>query len=1610
MSAGRETTRKKWRKRLFRLCFLALVFGLGGFALAEDAPFNGKSQIYTYELGVRPNIIFGVTDTITLTRWAYGWEDGKYKDCTTTNPNSCPAYCGPPVPSWGAPPTKYYCPSYHYGIRRYNQSVNTFNGAAQCVGTFAPLRHLGQYMTSHPLLGAVFTFTHNAAANACDITNTRTGTVRRLPYRNYSGDEWNQATSTIQSALWAMLYMDETINAAPFNQAPWNSKVRGYLQRTDAADDPPRFGNRVRWAMQKTNFRPQDGTPDYDLNPGTTEWYGDWYGPSPEMRDGPIAPPQMTGSFVPPFGAAGAHYWGVFPHDGWGGCMLTETATEPWQAVYSDKLRYLFMGGVINALHGNITEYNYPKTFTPLAEMLLDAAFFYWGFPPYSCYQSRVANSALAHDYQAPAKGRARIDPFDIQDIAGSGNTTGYPAMIGVPVGNPYASARRQDNLSASSYVMANNFYLLLTTDKPLHDNYQPLLHWNYRVDGGDPEGGIMWNLIDDASYTDVNRIVGNHDMSIVGCNKSLSGSPNCDNPSTLTDLDSVEDNMVCAANLVNRPDGTWFRPACESYANWDETLGSNYFDDFAGLLWQLDKITDTPGDYSAADYGVACTAVHPNGRYGDGGIPNRGTNCVRQAITVDVISMTDSNLFRNAALNSMGRYYAVHKPHQNLGAPGDPYYWDPLDPYFPEFGRDCEYASRPGDCYVPHTLARAFNNWFNSLASRNVEIDMAYSLVQPAIAIDPYSPGEPESTAVYVPMFVPTPSTLYEGRLFAYKSTVTGLMDFVSASNSSFQQGGLISSRYNANLIQAGTVAGWGSVVPAVAPRQKSARPLRYRVEDAGSLLTMRPLAGGTFSSMRADRKIYTQSAPGAAFQEVYNVIHNNLSLFELETGNEDIDQKRKQTLVKRIYNGIRSFWEGGDALTSWRLGDTINAKPVVVGPPSPFFTDNVALTAFTGYGGGQEYSKFRQFFGQRRRMVYLATNDGVLHAFRSGVYSGGKYLNEAPYEEWAYIPPGLLPTFKHRVSAWDGGNTAQSYQAGSVSGTWSGGYIGGSWRSGWNFGSWQAGRMGGSTVQARLYGIDATPTIADVWLDLNGDGVKSCPAAGGCEWRTIVFGGLGRGGRAYYSLDVTDPDNPAPIPNARDFSYNSNPATCASDNYGSCYLGYTTSEPAIGRIKVLEPGGNIKEMWIAAFGLGWHSTSDPTFPECPDSTPEPTDLPCYNKFGVPEAATGRGIVILNLTTMSKLYEAYYTPGAGNHKANMLYSVAAGVKLFDADGDGYTDRIFWGDLGGQLWRMKTDGLMKVNGAITNPNTRLNECASYAALAANNDCMFPQRFFAAPEPAAAGAPPSKYGPDKPWHSIWATPAVMPFDQGIDYVGVGTGNKGDLLQSGSLAVPTDGMFFAVRDNWQWLDNDLPAKIGSGTYQLSNATTPTEGVKPVGWYYPLGNIGRGEKAVEKPITFNGHFMFTTFVPDNDLDPGTPFDSSKAGFVTKQRYGRSYIYAIHAPSGHYPYEGIFNCGGTTGISCDPDERRGPYFIEGYSPGLTRVDINYGATADSYIPSQNPQKKPVTLIFAAGSSGTMHIRAPTAAELAGTGPPKEAESKIRSHFRLIYWRSIRP
>ena len=136
--------------------------------------------------------------------------------------------------------------------------------------------------------------------------------------------------------------------------------------------------------------------------------------------------------------------------------------------------------------------------------------------------------------------------------------------------------------------------------------------------------------------------------------------------------------------------------------------------------------------------------------------------------------------------------------------------------------------------------------------------------------------------------------------------------------------------------------------------------------------------------------------------------------------------------------------------------LGDMISSQPVYVKtPPFAYVDDN--------------YSTFRDTTQKNRTaMVYVAVNDGMLHAFNA----------DTGIEQWAYIPPTVMPNLCKLADI----NYSTNHQ----------------------------------------YYVDGSPTLGDICPNAPG---STCS---GSQWKTLLVGGLNAGGRGYYALDVTDPANP--------------------------------------------------------------------------------------------------------------------------------------------------------------------------------------------------------------------------------------------------------------------------------------------------------------------------------------------------------------------------------------------------------------------------------------------------------------------------------------------------
>lgn len=216
------------------------------------------------------------------------------------------------------------------------------------------------------------------------------------------------------------------------------------------------------------------------------------------------------------------------------------------------------------------------------------------------------------------------------------------------------------------------------------------------------------------------------------------------------------------------------------------------------------------------------------------------------------------------------------------------------------------------------------------------------------------------------------------------------------------------------------------------------------------------------------------------------------------------------------------------------------------------------------------------------RPPMVYAAANDGMLHAFRASGEDAGS-------EAWAYVPALVLPALY---------------------------------------------RLADRNYAARhRYLLDGSPVAGDI--------CPTAPAAACAagEWRTILVGGYGAGGRGYYALDITDPAAPRAL-----WQY-----TAADD----ADLGLSFGNPVIAK---RADGG-----WVVAFTSGYNNTG-------------PGDGGGY--LFVLDAASGR--------PLHKI-----ATGAGSSDApSGLARISAWV---DSPSDNTASRLYGGDLLGNVWRFDID-------------------------------------------------------------------------------------------------------------------------------------------------------------------------------------------------------------------------------------------------------------------------------------------------------------------------------
>ena len=314
-------------------------------------------------------------------------------------------------------------------------------------------------------------------------------------------------------------------------------------------------------------------------------------------------------------------------------------------------------------------------------------------------------------------------------------------------------------------------------------------------------------------------------------------------------------------------------------------------------------------------------------------------------------------------------------------------------------------------------------------------------------------------------------------------------------------------------------------------------------------------------------------------------------------------------------------------------------------------------------------------------------------------------------------------------------------------------------------------------------LYLVDGSPKASDVWFYSDPtDTTKTTE-----EWRTVLVSGLRKGGKTYFALDITEPSTA----HSR-FLWEFPTEQALLDKMGQSW-----SDPAIGKVKV-EVGDGLYERWVAFIGGGY----------------DPND------------EKGLGLFVVDLKTGQLIKEFSGLEG-------MTKCFAAPPKAVDTNGDGYVDKVYIGDVGGQMWVFD----VSFNKVENKSNTLWS-----GKILFKSPSVSPER-----------------------HPIYYQPAVAFDPQSNLWVFFGTGNRERPMEIGTeriYAVKDDGLGDNGLGRYPLKEDDLKNVTGNNTFQR-----PPDSYK--GWYIRLEGK---EKVLAKPTIFHHLLYLTTYTPKEDPEPCT------------------------------------------------------------------------------------------------------------------------------------------
>lgn len=370
--------------------------------------------------------------------------------------------------------------------------------------------------------------------------------------------------------------------------------------------------------------------------------------------------------------------------------------------------------------------------------------------------------------------------------------------------------------------------------------------------------------------------------------------------------------------------------------------------------------------------------------------------------------------------------------------------------------------------------------------------------------------------------------------------------------------------------------------------------------------------------------------------------------------------------------------------------------------------------------------------------------------------------------------------------------------------------------------------------------YGIDGQWTAYTEYATRSGSTANEpvVSVKNGKQW---LYGGLRMGGQSYYALDFSDVTSTSGTPKIK---FRIDPKSAAAFSPMS-YMGQSWSKPTLTWVK-----------WKGARKLvmlvgGGYDTAYESLSHRPTSS---TDK-------------GAGVYMFDADDGSLLWWASSNVSStsavdATKVSNMKRSVVSQIKAIDRNNDGLTDHLYFGDLGGQLWRVDLD----------------------SSNAAGDTANVAKRVVRILDMSSASKVPRFY----------STPSFSIHNSGNGLFGVVTIGSGNLSFPMSESDQSDALYVVydkdvTKRNLSVLkDSELStvdvSTSGAGSKKLvenTNGNTSTS-LTNGGWYYPLATKNR---ILNDNVVIANDLYTSVFDATVDIDDVNCYGGVRGKSVAKQ-----------------------------------------------------------------------------------------------------------------------------